>query len=179
MLTIRPHTLSDATAIGTILADGWRQAYSAFMPEGRLKTHADRAYRHREIAEFLGTDFDPGREALLVAESEGRIVGFAHLEIEAEEAGRQGIINLLYVSPDAQQGGVGRQLVAASAEWFGGQGVGPILVSAFAQNPFSGFYRHIGGVETRRRTHDVLGTPLESITFSWPDAAALVRGATS
>lgn len=178
MVTIRPHKPADAAAIGVILADGWKQAYSAFMPAERLKTHADRSYRIAEIGEFLANDFDPEQEAVFVAETGGALRGFIHLVLEDKaELGAEGSINLLYVDQAAQGQGIGRALLGAAAQWFAARTTGPIAVSAFAENPFGSFYAHVGARETLRRSHDVAGTAIESVIYLWPDAAALARGA--
>jgi GNAT superfamily N-acetyltransferase len=173
MLTIRPHKPADAAAIGIILADGWKQAYSSFMPAERLKTHADRAYRIAEIEAFLDGEYDPVREALLVAETD-RVVGFAYL-LPADSG--QGVVSLLYVDPEAQRGGVGRALVRAAADWFAVQALAPVRISAFAENPFAGFYLRIGGTEVERQNHEVMGKVVVSVIYAWSDAAALRKGA--
>lgn len=178
MGNIRPHRLSDAAAIGAILADGWRQAYAGFMPAERLRTHGDRTHRAAEMAEFLADEFDPSNEAIFVAEVDGGLVGFIHLVLEDKaDLGAQGSINLLYVDEAVQGQGVGRDLIVAGAAWFAERVTGPIAVSAFAENPFGGFYAHIGGAEVLRRQHEIAGSTLESVIYLWPNATALAEGA--
>lgn len=46
-MTIRPHHLADATAIADVLADGWKAAYSNFMPPDILNPRIDRTVAGR------------------------------------------------------------------------------------------------------------------------------------
>ena len=146
-LLIRSGTPADSTAIGRVLAHGWRQAYSSFMTESELGPRVDPDHRAREVEAWLSTDFDPSKELLLVAAQDGEILGFLAARLgDRNDVGSVAQVTLLYVSPDNQGQGTGRQLLLEAAEWLKMHAPGPISIGAFEQNPFRSFYQAIGGV---------------------------------
>lgn len=176
-MTVRPYLRSDADRIAEILADGWRDTYAAFMPADYLARQSDRARRRGEIAEWLDDEFDPAVEAIFVADEADGLVGFIHMELgDKGELGATGVVNLLYVDRAAQGGGIGRQLMAASAQWLLETASGPLALSAFELNPSRGFYAALGGREAKRVTHTIAGAELASVLYFWPDPAVLVGG---
>lgn len=179
MAQIRPHTLDDADAIADILADGWRAAYSDFMPADILAPRADRAARRVEIREFLAAEFDPQTERLLVFEDES-VDGFVHIVLEGKaDLGASAHINLLYVTPTKFGRGIGRRLMVAAAEWLEGRIAGPVVLSAYALNPYAAFYAHIGGMAVKTAQVQFGGQDLGVVYYQWASAASLRAGASS
>ena len=177
-LICRPHTLADADQLGEILADGWADAYAGFMPAEVLARRTDHATRRDEMRDFLTNDFDPNVEGLIVAAEADALAGFVHLRLgDKRGLGAVAAVNLLYVRRGRQGQGIGRRLVLAAAEWIGARTAGPIVISAYAQNPFRAFYDHIGGTIAKRVTSEVDGHRLESVLYLWPDAESLAAGA--
>jgi len=108
-MLIRPHRRDDADRIAEILAAGWKQAYSHFMPASFLEPRIDPAYRKAEVAEWLDDEFAPNDEAIFVAEEAREVVGFIHMALgDKGGVGAVGHVNLLYVDPAQQRRGVGR-----------------------------------------------------------------------
>jgi GNAT superfamily N-acetyltransferase len=176
-LLIRPGTRADSTAIGRILAHGWRQAYSGFMPESELGPRVDPDHRAREVGDWLSTDFDPSRELLLVAERAGEVVGFLAARLgDRNDVGSVAQVTLLYVSPDKQGQGTGRRLLLEAVAWLKTHAPGPISIGAFEQNPFRSFYEGIGGkvVKTVMVRVDAQEWPV--VVYLWPSPEALQEG---
>ncbi|MBB3082330.1 GNAT family N-acetyltransferase [Geodermatophilus sabuli] len=92
---LRPAVAEDAGAVAAVHARAGRAAWSAFLGDVLAEPEVD-TWRER-LAE----------PAFLVAERTGRVVGFAR----ADE--RTGEVAYLYVDPDEQGRGTGRQLLAA------------------------------------------------------------------
>ncbi len=175
-MIIRPHHRTDADRIAEILSGGWQQAYSAFMPSAYLARQTDAARRRAEIAEWLDTAFDAAGEAIFVADVDDKVDGFIHMELgDKGDLGATGIVNLIYVDPTAQSAGIGRRLMAAGAAWLLATCPGPLVLSAFAENPFRGFYGALGGVERGRRQHEIEGRTIESVLYLWRDPAVLLQ----
>ena len=106
-ILIRPWRLSDSAVIGRILAQGWKQAYSGFMPEEELGSRIDPEHRKAEIENWLSTEFNPQQELLLVAEHDAQVVGFIGARIEERDGlGAASKIPLLYVAPELQRSGM-------------------------------------------------------------------------
>lgn len=173
-MTIRPHQRADADRIAEILAAGWRQAYGAFMPAAFFAPRADAAWRRPEIAGWLDDDFDPAAEAIFVAERDGEVAGFIHMEAgDKGGLGATGLVNLLYVDPAVQGRGIGRALMAAGAAWHLAQHPGPLALSAFRDNPYRAFYSRIGGIEAGQASHTIEGVEIRSVLYLWADPGVL------
>lgn len=173
-MQIRPHRRDDADRIAEILADGWR-TYAPFMPRDHLAGRTDVAARRTEIAEWLDDEFHARNEAIFMAAPEdGAPLGFIHMELgDKADLGAMGVVNLLYVDAAARGTGIGRELMAAGARWLLDTRPGPLVLSAFADNPYRHFYARLGGVETLRRQHVVAGSAIESVLYLWRDPAVL------
>jgi GNAT superfamily N-acetyltransferase len=174
---IRAHRLDDADVIADILADGWQTAYGAFMPEDILAPRTDRATRRVEIRQFLGEEFDPRIEHLLVYEDVG-IDGFVHIVLEDKaNLGAAAHINLLYVIPTKYGRGIGRQLMRAAAEWLAERVDGPIVLSAYELNAYRHFYARMGGDVVMTTRVQFEGHSLGVVYYQWPNAKSMVAGA--
>ena len=90
----------------------------ALWPDGSEAEH------RQEVERFLAEL--GGRGALLVAEGQSRLLGFAEVSIRAYAEGcrtdRVGYLEGWFVEPEARQRGIGRQLVAAAEAWARSQG---------------------------------------------------------
>ena len=174
-MRIRPHARTDADRIADILAAGWQQAYAHFMPPTFLAPRIDPAYRRSEIADWLDTDFDPATEALFVAEDDGTITGFIHMELgDKGDVGATGHVSLLYVDPGLQRRGTGRALMSGGASWLLSRAPGPLALSAFADNAHRFAYNALGGLEAKRLKPVIDGAEVEAVIYLWPDPAVLM-----
>ena len=107
---VRPARPEDASALARLR--------SALWPEG-ADSH------HIEIAEYFAGRL-PFVQAVLVAEHDGGLAGFAELSIrniaESCTSGRVAYLEGWYVEPRLRRRGIGRALVAAAEEWGRAQG---------------------------------------------------------
>jgi GNAT superfamily N-acetyltransferase len=176
-LVIRPGTPADSAAIGRILADGWKQAYSGFMSKDELGPRIDPEYRAQEVGAWLSTEFNPGAELLLVAEQAGDVTGFLAARLgDRNDVGSVAQVTLLYVSPQTQGRGTGRQLLLEAAEWLKMRAPGPVSIGAFEQNPFRAFYAAIGGVVVKTVMVRVDAREWPVAIYLWPSPEALQEG---
>jgi GNAT superfamily N-acetyltransferase len=176
-MLIRPHRRSDADRIAEILAAGWKQSYSHFMPTAFLAPRIDPDWRRKEIAGWLDEDFDPANEAIFVAEHDAAVIGFIHMELgDKGDLGATGIVNLLYVDEAAQRRGAGRKLMAKGAQWLLDTKPGPLVLSAFDDNPSRFAYEAMGGVAAKRITSEISGEAIGSVLYLWPDPTVLISG---
>jgi GNAT superfamily N-acetyltransferase len=171
---VRAHRRSDADAIAEILAAGWKQAYSHFMPAAFLAPRIDPAYRRREIAQWLDEDFDPAEEALFVADDDGLPIGFIHMAPgDKGDVGAAGHVSLLYVDPARQGRGIGRALMAEGARWLLARAPGPLALSAFEQNACRAAYDRMGGRQAKRMRPLIEGVEVETVIYVWDDPQVL------
>jgi aminoglycoside 6'-N-acetyltransferase I len=126
----------------------WLEMRGALWPDGPPAEHAS------EIdAFFAGELRDP--RAVLLAEADGRIAGFAELSVRqyAEDCDTDRVAYLegWYVDPDARRQGVGRALVEAAEAWAEGLGCSEFASDALLENTASAAaHRALGFAETER-----------------------------
>ena len=176
-MLIRSHRRADADRIAEILAAGWKQAYSHFMPASFLSPRIDPAHRRAEIAEWLDDEFVPDEEAIFVAESDGAVAGFIHMVLgDKGDVGAAGHVSLLYIDPSQQRLGAGRALMAQGARWLIDRQAGPLALSAFADNPHRFAYDAMGGTTAKRLQPVIDGMEVETVIYLWPDPVVLISG---
>lgn len=109
-VSIRQAVLADLDAVSPLF-DGYRQFYG-------------RASDVQAAREFLRARFEHGQSVVLLAESEGRPVGFTQLypSFSSVSLARVYVLNDLYVSNSARRQGVGRALLQAAQEHARDQG---------------------------------------------------------
>ncbi len=114
-LTIREMTLADCDRVSEIRIRGWQHAYRGLMPQpylDGLSVTADAERRRTWFTEGNGSVVN------LVAERDGTVVGWAAHGPYRDGETRTGDAELyaVYVDPARLGGGIGRALLAASAE---------------------------------------------------------------
>lgn len=113
-LTIRSATVADARAIAEVHVEGWRWGYRGLLPDAVIDA-IDVADRERQWVTGFTDDWRDG-DACVVAEREGRIVGFAACGPAADEhvapPAHAGEVYSIYLRDGVQGTGVGRALFA-------------------------------------------------------------------
>ena len=108
---IRRARPEDARAVAEVHVGSWRHAYRGLLPDAYLDRLSveDREAMWREA-------FGEPDEGAFVAESDGRIVGFAAFGPSRDEDAGDGIgeIPAIYVEPSTVGRGVGRELIEAA-----------------------------------------------------------------
>jgi aminoglycoside 6'-N-acetyltransferase I len=135
---VRPVTHADAAA--------WLAMRNALWPEEDDDDHP------KEIARFLeGGSTIADVQAVLIAEDDGEILGFAELSIrpyaEGCQTDRVGFLEGWYVVPEARRRGVGRALVAAAEGWARAQGCTEFASDTLVDNDVSTTAHHALGFE--------------------------------
>ena len=171
-IALRTAVFDDAPAIAELHVQVWRETYRDLATQAAWDalTEEVRLARWREV---LAEDCP--RRLTLVAEREGRLLGFgtACAPSEAAFEGR-GEIRWLHVAPDAKRMGVGRALMAALAGQLGAWGYEGCALGVVVGNaPALAFYDALGG---RRAGGYADPGPLwrsENIVFVWDELSAL------
>jgi ribosomal protein S18 acetylase RimI-like enzyme len=108
-----------------------------------------------------------------VEEGDAGIVGFGNCGVQRDPSlPFAGEIFTLYVAPDAQNRGVGRQLIGTLFERLIHNGKSSALIWVIRSNPSRFFYEHLGGKFVLTRRIRVGGEPVEAIAYGWPDLSA-------
>ena len=132
-MDIRPATVADVPQVLPMVSaiaqlhEGWDPAKFGYVP--------DPAAMYRG---WLTGRVDDGRAVFLVAEREGRLVGFLIATVERElpiyRVAEYGFVHDIWVDPAYRNEGVGRQLVMLAIERFRQVGVPQVRADTAAAN---------------------------------------------
>ena len=164
MAGVRQAGPGDAAAIGAIEVETWRATYAGTLADSTLVgMSAERSARR-----WAG-DLRRGGHGLWVWQDDrSGVLGFGHCGRQREPAlACDGEITMLYVLPDAQGQGIGRDLMRAMFADLAGHGVGSALVWVLRDNPARFFYGHLGGRLALHRRITVGGRPVEVLGYVW------------
>ncbi len=166
-VTLRGATAMDARQIAEVHVEAWQATYPGLLPDSYLAklSPANQAVRWREaIARRTGDD-------ILVAAVEGPgVVGFVNWgKARGKEAPQPSEIYALYVAPDWQDQGIGRDLLKAAFEELAAAGVNGAFLWVLSTNPARFFYEAMGGMAVGTRLERFAGVDLEETAYAWPD----------
>ena len=117
----------------------------------------------REIVDDLEATYDPEREHVWIAESQGRRIGAIAL---VEESPEIGLLRLFFVEPDARGRGVGRRLVEACLSRARTVGYSAVSLDTVRSLEAAGhLYRQHGFTLVHEEPIDIWGPP--DILESW------------
>jgi GNAT superfamily N-acetyltransferase len=111
---VRDARPEDAGAIARVHTKSWQVGYAhAFPAEALANISTER--RRENMARWIGSERP--RTAVLVAETEGAVVGFASVGPSRDhDSGSAGELYAIYVEPASWGAGIGQQLIAAAEE---------------------------------------------------------------
>jgi GNAT superfamily N-acetyltransferase/VanZ family protein len=138
-LIIRDACQQDTQAMEDLTVAAWQTAYTAVIDPAYVATR-----RTNDYAGKFRAMLEQGQYKMLVAELDGQVVGYA-----AGVALSSGVYDCetkgLYVHPERQGRGVGRELLQSMMEHFRLGGCQRMIVWTFLGVKNNGFYRALGG----------------------------------
>ncbi|TPE52111.1 GNAT family N-acetyltransferase [Amaricoccus solimangrovi] len=165
MIEIRWSTAEDAEPLARLHAASWRNAYAGILARPVI----DRMISYRSAAFWRRTG-GSGRALVLVLD--GAVLGYATMGFDrrALRAGTRdtGEIFELYLAPEAQGIGLGRQLFEAARRELRAHGFRRLRVWALAENEIARrFYAGLGGHEEERAVERIGERDVEKVAFTW------------
>ena len=164
--------MDDAEAIERVRIATWHATYRGQLPDAALDAMSPHIEQRRQRLRDLG-----GAEFCFVAEGDGRVVGFA---VGGPERGHdpdyQGEVGAIYVLPEHQRKGLGRELIRESARHLARNGMTTLLIWVLRENGIGrGFYERLGGRAVREKPLLMpgLGEGYVEVGYGWLDTAAL------
>ena len=170
MVSIRSATGGDACAIARVHVESWRTTYTGIVPDAYL-AGLDEMLRAKLWHEWL-----TGNALVLVAESDGQVVGFAHggANREAlEECDAE--LYSIYLVREAQRHGAGKALLAAIASVLAERGFRSMAVWVLERNPARGFYERMGAHLAASKVIEIGGAKLMEVAYVWPALQSLLE----
>jgi|HubBroStandDraft_1064217.scaffolds.fasta_scaffold00065_15 ribosomal protein S18 acetylase RimI-like enzyme len=172
MLSIRAANVADVRAIAQVDVETWRATYAGVLPDHMLVGLSERQ-RAGVWSRFITRR--PG-DTVAAVDERGTMLGFGSCGAQREpDLPYSGEVFTLYVLPDYQGQGVGRQLLLALFARLIRCGLYSAVVWVLAENPARFFYERVGGRAVARRRMDMAQNQVDAIAFAWTDLPDAIR----
>ena len=162
-MRIRVARLADAAAIAKVYVESWRSAYAGLVPDKVLVGMSEPRQRRQWKAQIASGD------TVMVADhpTHGVVgVGSCGTCRDWRFAGA-GEIYTLYLAPDWQGGGHGRELLATMLRALRSAGFEAAVLWVLAGNPSRFFYEAMGGKRVATRKERIWGAVLPEVAYEW------------
>lgn len=162
-----------------VMVDTYLTAHRGQMPEAAWQKRKEEwGYAESEAGwQRSITAIADGSEQMSIAvavNDDGEVVGV--MVAHPSDAPKVGEIGLIYVRPEAQGQGIGRQLVQAGAAYLASMGCTALHIATLVTNaPARRFYEVIGGTVVGERETDEEGFPQPEVIYGWPDIAQFLK----
>ncbi|HVJ51426.1 MAG TPA: GNAT family N-acetyltransferase [Aliidongia sp.] len=171
-MSIRVATIADTRAIAHIDVESWRATYAGILPDQML---VDLSERRRTAMWSHLVAYRPGN-VLVALDGDSEMLGFGSCGPQrAADLPYAGEIFTLYVAPDRQGEGIGRQLLLALFARQLDCGLPSSVVWVLAQNPSRFFYERLGGRPAGTQILHMGQAAIEAVAYAWPDLRQTVR----
>ncbi|UFS97918.1 GNAT family N-acetyltransferase [Nocardia huaxiensis] len=167
VVEIRAGRREDADAVAALHTSSWRTAYAGILPDDEL---GESLFTNR-LELWRGRLSAASAAALLVAESDAQLLGFAYLTPQSD--GRV-LLDNLHVRPTRKRNGTGTQLFRHALGWSAAEYPDRSLYLEVlkANAPAIAFYERQGGVLTADRVvRWPQGFSLPELEYTWAPAA--------
>jgi GNAT superfamily N-acetyltransferase len=171
--TVRLATPADAAAIGDVRVNAWRTTYRGMIPDGYLD--AMKVEDSAALWEKVLTAA-PNTTSTFVAESAGRVIGFASgMQKPEATLGFDCELTGIYLVREAQRAGIGRRLAGAVAAAQRSHGGTAMIAWVVAANKAArAFYEALGGELVVEQPFTWDGMDLVEAGYGFRDLAALI-----
>lgn len=178
---IRHAREEDATAMAHVIVDAFLAAHEDQMPAEVMRRRREEwTYEVsanawlRTLREIAGAT-DSHECIFVTCDDSDEVIGLV-MGVPADGLTHTGEVSALYVRPDWQGRGVGRQLVRMAATWLHQKGFTALHIAVLAANtPARKFYEAIGGTVIGERAFEDYGYIMPETIYGWPDIRVLVQ----
>ena len=138
---IRKRKIEDSSALAHCIATVWNATYKGIVDDEFLEN-----LRNSEIenAERLKNSIETQPHYYVLTINK-KIIGWIYFTLETEGYENTAEIHSLYVLPEYQKKGYGKQLYRYAIEKIVGQGIQKLIIGCLDGNPSNEFYKHLGG----------------------------------
>jgi len=172
MLSIRAANVADVRAIAQVDVETWRATYAGVLPD-RLLVGLSERQRAGVWSRFITRR--PG-DTVAAIDEQGNVLGFGSCGAQREtDLPYSGEVFTLYVAPDYQGQGIGRQLLLALFARLIRCGLYSAVIWVLAENPARFFYERAGGLAVARRRIDMAQNQVDAIAYAWTDLPDAIR----
>ena len=172
---IREANQNDVMGMAKVRVETWRDAYRGILPDDLLQGLSVQGTAERWKKAFW-EDRSPGVGVFVAEDERQEVVGIAICGPElGQDPFYQGEIYVLYVHPQNQNQGIGRELVAACVRHLIRQlKAETMLIWVMSENPYRRFYESLGGNVAREKTKEIGGVMISEVGYGWGEIHRLV-----
>lgn len=173
MTLIREARAADAGSIASVHVETWHSTYAGIIPDRVLLDMSAR----REASYWQHALHRPGGRFLVVVaeDAAGSVVGYGSGgSTRNGQLPYDGEVYTLYVLPEYQSCGIGRQLLSGLFARMADAGFDSAVIWVLAENPSRFFYQAMGGTWVAVRDERYCGVMLSEMAYAWPDLARTV-----
>jgi ribosomal protein S18 acetylase RimI-like enzyme len=176
-ISFREANPEDASAIGAMHVESWRETYPGILPD-RLLNSLSAESRSSMWAEVLSDPAAFDLTAVFIAEDAGRVVGFGacceQRHPALKEQGFDGEVGSVYVLRSYQRAGIGKALMALMARNLVSRGRRGASLWVLRENfPARDFYERLGARMLGERAEGVRGTTRIEVAYGWSELSSL------
>ena len=177
--TIRPATVADIPAIAFIHVAGWRDSYGCIVRRDFLDSLSTQE-KEKNWGEWFK---DSTMQVLLALDGAGKPCGFISFgKLRTPIPGGSPIrppysaeVYAIYILPEAQRQGLGRQLMCAAALKLKDMKHKSLSLWVVEKNEKAvNFYKKLGGQRCGKKDIEVGGTKIKEIAFGWRDTSVFL-----
>ena len=162
---IRPAERRDAWAIGRVYVESWRAAYQGILPADYLN-----GLQPDQTAFSVQRALHSPLMRCLVAENEQGLLGYASAgPARGTDPLYSAELYELYLIPEAQRQGLGRQLLSITAQQLHQLHHYTLTVQVLSRNPNRRFYEKCNGIYLHTRPITFAGRTLQAAAYGWID----------
>lgn len=174
-IEIRPARLSDARAIAALDVETWQATYAGILSTPYL---AGLSPRRREVG-WRSVILREPRDVRVAVDAAGTIRGFGSCGPSRGERRFVGEVFTLYVAPDWQNRGLGRQLLIALFRRLVASERRSAIVWVLRDNASRFFYERLGGQPVSRKLFSVGGRTVDAVAYGWADLPGFLAAVSS
>lgn len=151
MIQIRKALPEELPIVRDIAQQTWPDTFAGILSPSQIEYMLDRMYNLKTLESQL---LEKG-QVFLLAEEEGKYLGFAAYELNNSE-GEKAKLNKIYVLPSAQGKGMGKKLIVEVSNQAKAKGQKSLLLNVNKFNqPAIEFYVYLGFKEVYREVIDI------------------------
>jgi ribosomal protein S18 acetylase RimI-like enzyme len=150
MIEIREAGSEDIPLIQKLAKEVWYITYGPLQPKEKV----DYLYELMYSTSSLLQQMTEKHHRFIIAKDDSGYLGYASYELNCNNQGKTKI-HKIYVMPNAQGKGVGKELVAMIEDIASSKGNTVLSLNVFRHNPAINFYQKLGFEKTREEKIDV------------------------
>lgn len=176
-VTLRNAEPADAGELGALHVACWLETYTGIVPNEVIAGMSAEA-RTKMWARILGDPTALGVTNVLLAEDDGRVIGFGSCGVQRDgslkEAGFGAEISAIYILRSHQRAGLGRTIMWRMADSMRTSGYDAATLWVLRENLAArGFYEWLGGEVVSEREEPRAGATLVEVAYGWRELERL------